>query len=134
MGDPFETSAVFRPEQDSLFSLEPVARWTRFTLHAVRRHWIVAIATFVVTVTIGGMLFAPSPPQFTSTATVLLAGDRVLGGTEGVTTIASNQAESVIHRRESLDRMIDELDLIQNEAEPPFRTASQHDPGEVDRT
>lgn len=119
--DPSPRGAPVVPHSDeSLFSLEPLRRWAKFTRRAVRRHWIIAIGVFVVTAMLGGILFASSPPQYITSARILLAGDRVLGGTEGVTSTASSQAESVIHRRESLDQMIDRLNLIDEEIDLPF--------------
>lgn len=111
---------VGQPDTEPLFSLEPIARWGKFTRRAVRRHWVVAVIVFVVTTILGGMLLVSSPPLYQTSATILLAGDQVLGGTEGVTVIASRQAESVIHRRESLDAMIEEQNLATREVDPPF--------------
>ena len=107
------------PDEESLFSLEPLKRWTRFALHAIRRHRVVAVLSFVVATTLGGMLLASAPPQYQSSVTILLAGDRSLGGVEGVSSSAGRQAESIILRRDSLDTIIDEVGLL-DEVEQPF--------------
>ncbi len=112
-------SGAAAPDEDSLFSLEPLKRWGRFVLRSIRRHRIVAVLSLVVATALGGMLLASEPPLYQSSATILLGGDRSLGGVEGVSTSASRQAESIILRRDNLDSIIDEVGLL-SEVEKPF--------------
>lgn len=116
---PTSPSRGSAPDDDSLFSLEPLKRWTRFALRSVRRHRLVAVLSFAIAVALGGMLLAAAPPQYQSSVTILLAGDRSLGGVEGVSSSAGRQAASIILRRDSLDSIIDEVGLL-SEPEKPF--------------
>lgn len=108
------------PEAVSLFSIRPIRRWGAYVASAVRRHLVIATAVFVGCALAVGTVIASAPPNYQTTATILLAGDRGLGGTDGVTFAASRQARAVILRIESLDRMIDELGLIENQPDVPF--------------
>ena len=116
---------VIRPpdvdaDEVSLFSVTPLRRWARYILAAVRNHKILWTLVFVPTLLFVGMFLASAPPNYQTSATVLLTGDEGLGGAEGVTFTASRQASQVILRRDSLDRMIEELSLAENTPEPPF--------------
>jgi uncharacterized protein involved in exopolysaccharide biosynthesis len=105
----------------SLFSLQPVTRWISFTMSALRRHWMSGLVVFVASTTFGGMLLAGAPPSYQTAATILLSGDNGLGGTQGITTTASRQASAVILRQDSLDRIVSELQLVDEQPErPPF--------------
>ncbi len=113
------TGGAVAPDEDSLFSLEPIKRWANFVLRAIRRHRVVALLSLVIATALGGMLLAASPAQYQTSATVLLGGDNILGGTTGVSTSASRQAQSIILRRDNLDIIIDEASLL-DEVEKPF--------------
>lgn len=112
------------PETDdemSLFSVTPMRRWARYTLGAVRRHLVLWMLVFVPATMLFGMFLASSPPNYQTAATVLLAPDGAsIGGGDGLTYSASRQASQVILRRDSLDRMIDEVGLVENRPEQPF--------------
>lgn len=113
-------AAAASNESESLFSIEPIMRWLRYVQSAVRRNRFLAVIVFVAMFALSGMLLAGDPPTYQTSATILLGGDRSLGGTEGVTDSASRQARALILRQESLDNMIDELGLLENGQELPF--------------
>lgn len=106
-------------EDEPLLSVEPVTRIARITLDALRQSPKLAAAMFLAIALLVGMLLAGSPPQYQTTAIVLLAGDSSLGGTEGTTSSAAEQAESVILSRDNVDAMVTDLGLAENEVAPP---------------
>ncbi|MFK7918050.1 MAG: hypothetical protein AB8G14_08245 [Ilumatobacter sp.] len=112
-------TAATTAADEPLLSVEPVTRFARITAAALRRRPIVAAALFATIALCVAMLLAGSPAQYQTTATVLLAGDSSLGGTEGTTSSAAEQAESVILSRENLDAMVTSLELVENEAPTP---------------
>ncbi len=115
---------VIRPpeldEEASLFSVTPLRRWSRYIWQAVKSHKFVWTLVFVPVLLLVGMFLASSPPNYQTSATVLLGGDETIGGVEGGSFIASRQASQVILRRDSVDRMIDEIGLVDNRPEAPF--------------
>ncbi len=122
----FDATARSTAGDESLFSLQPVMRWVSFTLSAVRRHLKLAAVTFLVVTSLCGMVLAGAPPTYQTSATVLLSGDNVLGGAQGVTATASRQASAVIMRQASLDRIVTELDLVGNQPRRPLFGKMRH--------
>lgn len=107
------------PIDEPLLSVEPVTRFARITADALRRRPFIASIMFTVIALLVAMVLAGSPAQYQTTAIVLLAGDSSLGGTEGTTSSAAEQAESIILSRENLEAMVSSLELVENEAPPP---------------
>jgi len=117
------TKVDTRPaDEEPLFTLGPLLEWWWFSLRSLRRHRAAAMAVAVIVGLVGGVLVAGEPSPYQASVTVLLRteGSRTDTGTVLTLDQASRQANGVVTRRESLDRIIDELDLERNEVRKPF--------------
>ena len=107
---------------DALFSFEPLRNWTGYGLRSVRRHLLVAILTALIVGLLGGIVVAGAAPSYQTSATILLRADGAATDSGVALTLdqASRQADGVVTRRASLDRMIDDLGLADHEVRKPI--------------
>ena len=100
----------------------PLRNWVRYSVRSVKRHLAVAIIVGVVVTLLGGMLMVGSPPSYQTSVTVLLRTEGSVSddGTALTLDQASRQANGVITRRDSLDRMIDDVDLVDDQVHQPI--------------
>lgn len=127
---PLRSSGSSRPAADSvvtpiddepLFSLDPLRDWFGFSLRSFRRHRAAAVVVALVVLLLGGILIAGEASSYQASVTVLLRTEGSVTDSGTVLTLdqASRQANGVITRRDSLDEIIDELDLLHHEVRKP---------------
>ncbi|MEM1332393.1 MAG: hypothetical protein AAGG08_02950 [Actinomycetota bacterium] len=107
-------------DDEPLFSFEPFQRIVQIIRDSFARRRLLACVVFAGVLLLGGMAFGSAPADYRTTATVLLAGDGSVGGTDGTTASAARQAEAVVLNDELLDEMIVDLELAENEAPLPM--------------
>lgn len=112
------------PDDEPLFTLEPVRRWLGFSRRSVRRHPVLALLTFVGMLLLTGIALLSTPAQYTTGITILLRPEQLSEGfdstDQGVIELAALQAEGIIKSQESLDMIIDTAGLTDRPALPLF--------------
>jgi hypothetical protein len=109
------------PDDDPLFSITPIMQWLGFARRSVGRHRNEAVLLLVGAILLAGLALLASTPQYTTSMTILLRAEGVGAETRsGELDPVGRGAAGVILRQDNLDRIIDELGLIDQEVAQPF--------------
>ena len=122
-------------DDDSLFSLDPVRRWSAFGLQSMVRNPIVTLVGGVGGFVAAGLLLLASPPTHTAVTSLLVQQDQAISSDvnpDRTTALAplGNGVSALVTSEAALDQLVLGLDLVNDEVDDTFfghLRASIHD-------